>query len=64
MIEMKIPEVRLRKQNRILRSRAFFLEVNSSVTNTEDQLEIDLDVMTNTQLFNPWYRTAFRSISL
>ena len=63
MIEMKIPEVRLRKQSRILRSRAFFLEVNSSVTETEDKLEAELDLVTNIQLFNPWYRTSFRLIS-
>ena len=62
MIEMKIPEVRLRKQSRILRSRAFFLEVNSTVTETEDKLEVELDRVTNIQLFNPWYRTAFRLI--
>ena len=62
MIEMRIPEVRLRKQNRILRSRAFFLEVNSSVTETEDKLEMELDLVTNIQLFNPWYRTSFRLI--
>ena len=62
MIEMKIPEVRLRKQSRILRSRAFFLEVNSTITETEEKLEFELDRVTNIQLFNPWYRTAFRLI--
>jgi hypothetical protein len=63
MIEMKIPEVRLRKQSRILRSRVFFLEVNSSVTNTEDKLETELDLSTNVQLFNLWYLTEFCLIS-
>ena len=64
MVEMKMPEVRLREQNRIQRSRVFFLEVNIILTNIEDQVEVDLDVMTNNQLFNMWYRIQFRSISL
>ena len=62
MIEMKIPEVRVRKQSRILRSWVFFLKINSSVTDTEEKLEEELGLITNIQLFNPWYRTAFRLI--
>ena len=59
---MKIPEIRARKQSRIQRSLTFFLEINSSVTETEDKLEEELSRITNVQLFNPWYRTAFRLI--
>ena len=59
---MKIPEVRARKQSRIQRSLAFFLEINSSVTETEDKLEEELSRITNVQLFNPWHRTVFRLI--
>ena len=47
MIEMKIPEVRLRKQSRVLRSRAFFLETSSSATNVENKLEIELNLITS-----------------
>ena len=50
MIEIKISEVRLIKQSRILRSRVFLLEVNGSVTKTEDKSEAELDLMTNIQL--------------
>ena len=63
MIEMKIPEVRARKQNRKQRSWAFFLEINSSVTETEDNLEKELEIINNIQLFNPLYRTSFRAAS-
>ena len=62
MVEMKIPKVRAQKQSRIQRSLAFFLEINSSVTETEDKLEEELSRITNVQLFNPWYRTVFRLI--
>ena len=62
MIEIKISEVRLIKQSRILRSRVFLLEVNGSVTKTEDKSEAELDLMTNIQLSNPWHRTVFRLI--
>ena len=63
MIEMKIPEVRARKQNRKLRSCAFFLEINSSVTETEDKLEKELGMINNIQFLIPRYCTEFRSAS-
>lgn len=62
MVEMKIPAARAQKQNRILQSSASFIEVNSSVTKTEDKVEEELDLILNIQLFNPLYRTAFRLI--
>lgn len=60
MIEMKIPEVRARKKNKILRSSAFCLEINSTVTEIEDKLEEELGLIPIIHLFNPWYRIAFR----
>ena len=63
MIEMKIPLVRERKQNRILRSRAFFLDINETVIKMEEDIDVQLDRITNVTLFNPWYRTAYRAIS-
>ena len=62
MIKMKIPEVQSRK-NRILRSRAFFLEVDSNTIKTEDRLKEEQDRITNIMLFNPWHRPAFCLIS-
>ena len=63
MIEMKIPLVRERKQNRILRSRAFFLDINDTVIKMEEDIDVQLDRITNVTLFDPWYRTAYRAIS-
>ena len=63
MIEMKIPLVRERKQNRIHRSRAFFLDINDIVIKMEEDIDVQLDRITNVTLFNPWYRTAYRAIS-
>ena len=63
MIEMKIPLVREKKKARISRSRAFFLEINDTVLKMEDDIEGELDRITNVQLFNPWYRSAYRAIS-
>ena len=62
MIEMKIPEVRERKQNRILRSRAFFLDINDTVIKMESNIDLELDRISNTSLFIPWYRRAYRHI--
>ena len=63
MIEMKIPLVRERKQNRILRSRAFFLDINDTVIQMEEDIDVQLDRITNVTLFDPWYRKAYRAIS-
>ena len=63
MIEMRIPIVREKKKARISRSRAFFLEINDTVLKMEDDIEGELDRITNVQLFNPWYRSAYRAIS-
>ena len=63
MIEMKIPLVREKKKARISRSRAFFIEINDTVLKMEDDIEGELDRITNVQLFNPWYRSAYRAIS-
>ena len=60
---MKIPLVREKKKARISRSRAFFLEINDTVLKMEDDIEGELDRITNVQLFNPWYRSAYRAIS-
>ena len=62
MIEMKIPEVRERKQNRILRSRAFFLDINDTVIKMESNIDLELDRISNTSIFIPWYRRAYRHI--
>ena len=63
MIEMRIPIVREKKKARISRSRAFFLEINDTVLKMEDDIEGELDRITNVQLFNPWYRSAYCAIS-
>ena len=59
---MKIPLVRERKQNRILRSRAFFLDINDTVMKMEEDIDVQLDRITNVTLFDPWYRTSYRAI--
>lgn len=63
MIEIKIPPVRESKQNRNIRSRAFFLDINDIVLKMEDDNYVELDRITNVTLFNPWYRTSYRAIS-
>ena len=63
MIEMKMPLVRERKQNRKLRSRAFFLDINDTVIQMEEDIDVQLDRITNVTLFDPWYRKAYRAIS-
>ena len=62
MIEMKIPHVRERKKSRISRSRAFFLDINDTVLKMEDEIDGELDRITNVTLFEPWYRLAYRAI--
>ena len=63
MIEMKIPLVREKKKARISRSRAFFIEINDTVLKMEDDVEGELDRVTNVQCLNPWHRSAYRAIS-
>ena len=43
MIKMKIPQIRIRKQNRILRSYALFLDINDTVIKIEINVDIELD---------------------
>ena len=63
MIESKIPAVRERKQDRMLRSRAFFLKVNDIVTSAEVSADIELNSNDNTMIPNPWFRKCYRSMS-
>ena len=63
MIEIKIPQVRERKQNRILRSKAFFLDINDTVIKMESNIDNELDRISNVSIFNPWCRMAYRQIS-
>lgn len=63
MIEMKMPLVKDEKKARINISRAFFLEINDTVLKIEDDIEGELECITNVQLFNPWYRSTYRVIS-
>ena len=62
-IELKIPLVRERKQNRSNRSRSFFLDMNETIIKMENDIESELDRITNVTLCNPWYRSAYRAIS-
>ena len=62
MVEMKIPEVRERKQNRMKRSEAFFLSVHGMVTKAEQQVSLELNRTDNTMIPNPWSRNTYRTI--
>ena len=62
MVKANMADVRLRKKNRMIRSRQFLLDINTNVIDMEVTLEVELNKITNTQLFDPWYRTAFRLI--
>ena len=63
MVKMKIPLVREKKKARINRSGDFFLEINNNVLKKEDDIEGELDRITNVQLFNPWRRSVYRAVS-
>lgn len=63
MIEMKIPSVRERKQDRMLRSQAFFLKVHDIVTSAEQSAESELNSNDNTMIPNPWFRKCYRNIT-
>lgn len=62
LVEMKIPAVRERKQNRMLRSQAFFLKVNEIVTHAEDTANTELTVIENIMTPKPWFRQIYRQI--
>ena len=63
MIETKIPAVRERKQDRILRSQAFFLKVHDIVTVTEEITDSEQNSNDNTMIPNPWFRQCYRNIT-
>ena len=63
MIESKIPEVRERKQDRMLRSRAFFLKVHDIVTNAEETANSELNSNDKSMIPNPWFRQYYRNIT-
>ena len=52
---MKIPAVRKRKQNRILRLEAFFLKVHDIVTKTEETDDSEITVVENIMMPKPWF---------
>ena len=61
MIELNIPKQRERKKDRLKRTTAFFLEIHEIVTMSATSIETELDSITNSVLFNPWYRCSYRS---
>ena len=63
MIESKIPEVRERKQDRMLRSQAFFLKVHDIVTNAEETADSELNSNDKSMIPNPWFRQCYRNIT-
>ena len=63
MIEMKIPSVRERKQDRMLLFQAFFLNVHDIVTSAEKSAESELNSNDSTMIPNPWFRQCYRNIS-
>ena len=54
--------MRERKQSRVLRPRAFFLEINDTVSNMDDTVEHEFDRIIKVALLNPWYRNVNRCI--
>ena len=63
MIESKIPKVRERKQDRMLRSQAFFLKVHDIVTNAEESADLELNSNDKSVIPNPWFRQCYRNIT-
>ena len=63
MIETKIPAVRERKQDRMLRSKAFFLKVHDIVTITEEITDSEQNSNDNTMIPNLWFRQCYRNIT-
>ena len=61
MIELNIPKQRERKKDRLKRTTAFFLEIHEIVTMNATSIQTELDSITNSVLFNPWYRCSYRS---
>ena len=62
LVEMQIPAVRERKQNRMLRSEAFYLKIHDIVTNTEETAYSELTVIENIMIPKPWFRQCYRQI--
>ena len=60
LVEMKIPVVRERKQNRMLRSQAFFLNVHNIVTKAKDTANTELAEIDNIMILKPWFRQCCR----
>ena len=63
MIETKLPAVRERKQDRMLRSRAFFLKIHDIVTSAEEIADSELKSNDTTMISNPWFRKCYRNIT-
>ena len=61
MVEMKIPQVRERKQNRMKRSQDFFLSVHEMVMKGEENITIELNHNDNTMIPRPWFRETYRA---
>ena len=61
-VEMKIPEVRERKQNRMKRSENFLLSVHNMVIYTEQHVVLELNRYDNTMIPNTWFRQTHRTV--
>ena len=62
LVDMKIPLVRERKQNRMKRSQAFFLNVHEIVTNQDEKANIELNSDAIGMIPHPWFRQFYRTI--
>ena len=61
-VDLNIPNMRERKKDRLKRTSAFFLDINDIITNRDTSIDAELDSITNTVLFNPWYRCSYQSV--
>ena len=62
LVEMKVPLVRERKQNRMKRSQAFFLNVHETVSNRENEADVELNTNTTGMIPHPWFRKCYRTV--
>ena len=62
MVELKIPLMRERRYNGKLQSRAYSLDINTTVSKMYKTIELELDHITNAILFNPWYCNTYHTI--
>ena len=62
LVEMKVPLVRERKQNRMKRSQAFFLNVHETVSNRENKADVELNTSTTGMIPHPWFRKCYRTV--